>query len=31
MAPPVDQFVAVAAAVKSRFFTMDTAKRRDGG
>lgn len=31
MAPPVDQFVEVAAAVKSRFFTMDIAKRRDGG
>ena len=30
MAPPVDQFAAVAAAVKSRFFTMDIAKRRDG-
>ena len=30
MAPPVDQFMKVAAAVKSRFFTMDIAKRRDG-
>lgn len=28
--PPVDQFAAVATAVKSRFFTMDIAKRRDG-
>jgi hypothetical protein len=30
MAPPVDQFMKIAAAVKSRFFTMDIAKRRDG-
>ena len=30
MAPPVDQFTKIAAAVKSRFFTMDIAKRRDG-
>ena len=30
IAPPVDRFAAVAAAVKSRFFTMDIAKRRDG-
>jgi hypothetical protein len=30
MAPPVEQFTAVAAAVKSRFFTMDIAKRRNG-
>ena len=30
MAPPVEQFKEVAAAVKSRFFTMDIAKRRDG-
>ena len=30
LAPPVDQFVEVAAAVKSRFFTMDIAKHRNG-
>jgi ATP-grasp domain, R2K clade family 3 len=30
MIPPVDQFVDVAKAVKSRFFTMDIAKRVDG-
>ncbi len=30
MSPPVAQFREVAAAVKSRFFTMDIAKRRDG-
>jgi hypothetical protein len=29
--PPVDQFSDIAAAVRSRFFTMDLAKRRDGG
>jgi hypothetical protein len=29
-APLVDQFAKIAAAVKSRFFTMDIAKRRDG-
>lgn len=28
--PPVDRFVEVAANVRSRFFTMDVAKRRDG-
>ena len=31
MTPPVDQFTEMAAAVQSRFFTMDIAKRRDGG
>jgi hypothetical protein len=30
ISPPVDQFTKIAAAVKSRFFTMDVAKRRDG-
>ncbi len=30
LVPPVDQFAAVATAVKSRFFTMDIAKRQDG-
>jgi hypothetical protein len=30
MASPVEQFTKIAAAVKSRFFTMDIAKRRDG-
>jgi hypothetical protein len=29
-APPVDRFLEVAASVRSRFFTMDVAKRRDG-
>jgi hypothetical protein len=28
--PPVERFVPVAARVRSRFFTMDIAKRRDG-
>lgn len=30
MAPPLDGFTQIAANVKSRFFTMDVAKRRDG-
>src|SRR3954454_9619740 len=29
--PPIDRFAEVAAAVRSRFFTMDLARRRDGG
>jgi hypothetical protein len=29
--PPLDRFARVAAAVRSRFFTMDVARRRDGG
>lgn len=29
IAPPLDQFTSVAASVKSRFFTMDIAKRRN--
>lgn len=29
--PPINDFEAVAAAVRSRFFTMDVARRRDGG
>lgn len=29
--PPIDQFTEVAAAVRSRFFTMDVARRLDGG
>ena len=29
--PPIDEFKGVAAAVQSRFFTMDVARRRDGG
>ena len=29
--PPIDRFAGVAAAVRSRFFTMDVARRRDGG
>ena len=28
--PPVERFAAVARGVRSRFFTMDVAKRRDG-
>ena len=28
--PPLGQFAEVAAAVRSRFFTMDVARRRDG-
>ena len=28
--PPIERFAGVAAAVRSRFFTMDLAKRRDG-
>jgi hypothetical protein len=28
--PPTERCAAVAAAVRSRFFTMDVAKRRDG-
>jgi hypothetical protein len=28
--PPIDQFVKTASAVRSRFFTMDVAKRLDG-
>lgn len=28
---PVDRFAGIAAAVRSRFFTMDVARRRDGG
>ena len=28
--PPIEQFAGVAAAVRSRFFTMDLARRRDG-
>jgi hypothetical protein len=28
--PPVERFSGVAAAVQSRFFTMDLARRRDG-
>jgi hypothetical protein len=29
--PPIERFSALAAAVRSRFFTMDLARRRDGG
>lgn len=29
--PPIEDFAGVAAAVRSRFFTMDMARRRDGG
>ncbi len=29
--PPIERFSGVAAAVRSRFFTMDLARRRDGG
>ena len=29
--PPVEQFTDLASKVRSRFFTMDVAKRRDGG
>jgi hypothetical protein len=29
--PPLHTFAGVAASVRSRFFTMDAAKRRDGG
>ena len=29
--PPIARFVGVATAVRSRFFTMDVARRRDGG
>ena len=29
--PPFDEFAGVAADVRSRFFTMDLARRRDGG
>ena len=29
--PPIGGFAGVAAAVRSRFFTMDVARRRDGG
>lgn len=28
--PPLDRFAAVAGDVRSRFFTMDVAQRRDG-
>ena len=28
--PPIERFAGVAAAVRSRFFTMDVARRRDG-
>jgi hypothetical protein len=28
--PPIERFSGIAAAVRSRFFTMDLAKRRDG-
>jgi hypothetical protein len=28
--PPIEEFTAVAAEVRSRFFTMDLARRRDG-
>jgi hypothetical protein len=28
--PPIERFVGVAAAVRSRFFTIDLARRRDG-
>jgi len=31
IAPPINQFSDVASAVQSRFFTMDIARRRDGG
>ncbi len=30
LTPPVERFAAVADGVRSRFFTMDVAKRRDG-
>ena len=30
LAPPVEMFAAVAGGVRSRFFTMDVAQRRDG-
>ena len=30
MTPPVEQFVKVAGGTRSRFFTMDVAKRRGG-
>jgi hypothetical protein len=29
--PPVEHFAGIATGVKSRFFTMDVAKRKDGG
>src|SRR5205823_3673815 len=29
--PPIERFAGLAAAVRSRFFTMDVARRRDGG
>lgn len=29
--PPIERFSLIAAAVRSRFFTMDLARRRDGG
>jgi hypothetical protein len=29
--PPVEHFAGIAAGVRSRFFTMDIAKRKDGG
>ena len=29
--PPADEFAGIAGNVKSRFFTMDVARRRDGG
>jgi hypothetical protein len=29
--PPIERFSGIAAAVRSRFFTMDLARRRDGG
>jgi hypothetical protein len=31
LTPPVERFAAVAGGVRSRFFTMDVAQRRDGG
>jgi hypothetical protein len=30
LAPPVEEFMQIAASVGSRFFTMDVAKKRDG-
>ena len=29
--PPLDTFAGVASSVRSRFFSMDVARRRDGG
>ena len=29
--PPMELFTEIAATIRSRFFTMDVARRRDGG